>query len=82
MERSPIKYVKDATLRGNLFDARDTSGSISSVCTNFFVDHTEPLAALREIQQELDWPLGDLLDGHEFLLVIDRRRPRSRSRSG
>ena len=43
---SPISYVKDAELRGGLFDPKDTSGAISSVYTNFFVDHTEPLEAL------------------------------------
>lgn len=46
MKESPIEYVKNAELRGNLFDPNDTSGVISSVYTNFFVDHAEPLKAL------------------------------------
>ena len=82
MKVSPISYVKDAELRGSLFDPEATSGVISSVYTNFFVDHTEPLEALAWIREGLDWPLGELLDGYEFLLMIEaRRRDRSRSRS-
>lgn len=82
MKVSPISYVKDAELRGSLFDPENTSGVISSVYTKFFVDHTEPLEALAWVRERLNWPLGELLDGHEFLLVIEvKRRDRSRSRS-
>lgn len=82
MKVSPISYVKDAELRGSLFDPDDTSGAISSVNTKFFVDHTEPLEALSWVREGLDWPLGELLDGYEFLIMIKvRRRHRSRSRS-
>lgn len=82
MEASPIGYVNKAELRGSLFDPEDTSGVVSSVDTRFFVDHTEPLKALAWAREGLDWPLGELLDGHEFLLIIPvRRRDRSRSRS-
>lgn len=81
MKQSPIEYVKNAVPRGNLFEPDDASGVISSVCTNFFVDHTEPLEALRWVRQEgLEWPLGELLDGHEFFLIMETRL-RSRSRS-
>lgn len=84
MKQSPIDYVRNAVLRGNLFESDDTSGVISSVCTNFFVDHAEPLEALYWVRRGLSWPLGELLDGHEFLLMIEprlRRRFRSRSAS-
>lgn len=82
MKASPIRYVNDAELRGSLFEREDTSGAVSSVHTNFFVDHTEPLEALAWVREGMDWPLGELLDGHEFLLLIAvRRRDRSRSRS-
>jgi hypothetical protein len=82
MKLSPISYVKDAELRGSLFDPEDKSGLISSVYTKFFVDHTEPLEALSWVREGLDWPLGELLDGYEFLFMITvRRRDRSRSRS-
>lgn len=82
MKASPISYVKDAELRGSLFDAKDTSGVVSSVFTKFFVDHTEPLKALAWVRAGLEWPLGDLVDGYEFLLMMQvRHRDRSRSRS-
>ncbi|KIX03760.1 uncharacterized protein Z518_07313 [Rhinocladiella mackenziei CBS 650.93] len=82
MNASPIGYAKDADLRGSLFHTRETNGVVSSVYTNFFVDHTEPLEALAWVRDGLDWPLGELLDGHEFLFLLEvRRRDRLRSRS-
>ncbi|EKD15576.1 uncharacterized protein L3040_009096 [Drepanopeziza brunnea f. sp. 'multigermtubi'] len=51
MKSSPVPYVKDAKLRGSVFDPYDTSGLISSVDTGFFVDHTEPLEALGRVKQ-------------------------------
>ena len=82
MERSPISYVKDAELRGSLFSPEDTTGLVSSVDTKFFVDHTEPLEALAWVRERLDWPLGELFDGYEFLFMVEvKRRDRSGSRS-
>ena len=82
MKVSPVGYVRDAKLRGTLFNSRDTSGLVSSVDTGFFVDHEEPLEALAWVQENMDWPLGQLWDGHEFILILEaRRRSRSRSRS-
>lgn len=80
METSPIQYVKDAKLRGSIFNSSDTSGLVSCVDSGFFVDHAEPLDALGWVRENMDWPLGDLLDGHEFLLIVEARH-RSRSRS-
>lgn len=80
MNASPISYVKDAKLRGSVFDPGDTSGLVSSVDTGFFVDHNEPLEALACVREVKEWPLGELLDGHEFLIILEARR-RSRSRS-
>lgn len=83
MKQSPIEYVRKAVPRGKLFEPYDASGVISFVYTDFFVDHTEPLEALRWVRQEgPEWPLSELLDGHEFLLIMEtRHRSRSRSRS-
>ena len=50
---SPISYIKNAKLQGSLFDVKDTSGLVSSVYTDFFVDHTELLEALNWVQEEL-----------------------------
>lgn len=84
MKTSPISYVRDAKLRGSLFDPSDTSGAVSSVDTDFFLDHAEPLEVLAWVRGRINWPLGELHDGHEFLLLVeDRRRGKQdRSRGG
>ena len=77
MNASPIRYVKTAKLRGNLFNPEDddaASGLVSSVDTDFWVDHTEPLEALAWVRDRMDWPLGELHDGHEFLLILEGKR--------
>jgi len=78
MKSSPIRYVREAKLRGSLFDSEDSSGLVSSVDTGFFVDHEEPLNALTWLRESTHWPFGELLDGVEFLLILEakRRRPR------
>ncbi|KAI9761990.1 MAG: hypothetical protein M1835_008098 [Candelina submexicana] len=73
IEASPARYVRDATLRGSLFQPKDATGAVSSVDTNFWVNHTEPLAALASVRGVSDWPLGDLLDGHKFLLILEAK---------
>ncbi|KAF8954531.1 hypothetical protein BDZ97DRAFT_1766063 [Flammula alnicola] len=69
---TPISYIKHAALRGSLFHNDAQSGAISSVFTKFFVDHREPVEALVRWKhnQDLDWPLGELLEGHEFFFVV------------
>jgi hypothetical protein len=80
MTGSPVSYIKDARLCGSLFDSEDTSGLKCGVDSNFFVDHTEPLDAQVRFKELGGWPLGDLPDGHEFLLMFDvARRNKSRS---
>jgi hypothetical protein len=72
---APVPYIRDAKLRGSLFGEVD-DGTVSSVFTDFYVDHTEPLEALMEVQKRgTVWPFGELLEGHEFLLII---KPQSR----
>ena len=81
MRSSPVVYVRNSRLRGQLFDPQDTSGAIASVSANFFIDHSDVLKALRWIRAMHDWPLGDLLEGDEFLLIIEARlRARLRAR--
>lgn len=73
MKASPIRYVKEAKLRGSLFNPEDASGLVSSVDTSFWIDHTEPLEALVRAREVMEWPLGELHDGHEFLLILEAR---------
>jgi hypothetical protein len=74
MKTSPIRYIKDAKLHGRLFNSKITDGSISCVDTSFFVDHAEPLEALRRVREDNDWPLGELIASHEYLLIVEARR--------
>lgn len=81
MSASPIPYIRDAELRGTIFGSDDTTGIVSGVNTKFFVDHEEPLDALRLVQEDWQWPLGDLPDGYEYLIIMPAKQRRSRSRS-
>jgi hypothetical protein len=38
--------------------------------TEFYVDHAEPLAALSVFKDKRRWSLGDLPEGHEFLIIL------------
>ncbi len=67
---SPIGYLRSAQLCGTLLNAADTSGAISSVFTNFPVDHQEPLEVLSGYVSEGKWLLGALLDSHEILIIL------------
>ena len=80
MQASPVEYIKGAKLRGSVFDDSCDDGTVSSADTAFFVDHSEPLQALENIRKDSVWPLGELFDGHEFLLII-QHQPRLETRS-
>ncbi|GAW20771.1 hypothetical protein ANO14919_102820 [Xylariales sp. No.14919] len=77
---SPIPYVRGANLRGSLFDTTDSTGLVSGVNTEFFVDHQEPLEALSKVRELWNWSLGELPDGHEYLLIMTAKRRLSRPR--
>ncbi|KAG2147806.1 uncharacterized protein EDB93DRAFT_1240545 [Suillus bovinus] len=70
LESLPISYVKAAQLRGTLFEDNCNNRAISSVYTEFYVDHAEPLAVLEQYKKKGPWCLGELLDGHEFLAIF------------
>lgn len=70
LESSPVGYVKSMELCGSLFGDNCTTGAISTVFTNFYVNHDEPLAALVVYIDKGKWHLGALLEGHEFLIII------------
>lgn len=59
-------------LHGSLFNKDCTSGAGSSVFTEFYVDHDEPLAALQVFKERGKWSddMGELLEGHEFLIIL------------
>ena len=70
IEASPVEYVHKMLLRGSLFKEDCTSGAVSAVYTEFYVDHEEPLAALQNFKDTGRWALGELLEGHEFLIIL------------
>lgn len=67
---STIDYLKTAQLCGNLFQEGSDTGAVSSVFTEFYVDHAEPLEALDKFKARGKWCLGELLDGHEYLAIF------------
>ncbi|KAG2034199.1 hypothetical protein BDR03DRAFT_965754 [Suillus americanus] len=70
LEASPISYLKAAQPKGMLFQENCNNGVVSSVFTEFYVDHAEPLAVLGQYKLKGQWCLGELLDGHEFLAIF------------
>jgi hypothetical protein len=68
MAASPVQYVKDAKLKGSIFGLDD--GAVCCADTQFWVDHTEPLAALATVKTKVDWPFGELPEGCEFLVLV------------
>ncbi|EED81162.1 predicted protein, partial [Postia placenta Mad-698-R] len=69
LSSTTVDYLKSAKLHGSLFGGDFVPGTVSLVFTNFYVDHDEPLAALREVCEHRTWCLGDLLEGHEFICM-------------
>ncbi|KIM82894.1 hypothetical protein PILCRDRAFT_820189 [Piloderma croceum F 1598] len=66
---TPVEYLKSPYLRGTLFEDQPIDPTaISSIFTEFYVDHQEPLEVLKKY--ESTWPLGALLDGHEFFVLV------------
>lgn len=71
MDSCPVGYVKAAKLHGSLWDEDIEDGTVSCADTGFFVDHEEPLDALRKVKEKgVMWSLGELPDGHEFLVLV------------
>ncbi|KAG1746958.1 hypothetical protein EDB19DRAFT_1848448 [Suillus lakei] len=70
LEATPIDYLKGAQLRGDLFQENTGNGAVSSVFTEFYVDHAEPLNVLEKFKASGKWCLGELLEGHEYLALF------------
>ncbi|KAF9220823.1 hypothetical protein BS17DRAFT_738892 [Gyrodon lividus] len=77
IDRVPVEYVRTMELRGSLFEPTCASGTICCVFTGFYVDHSEPLEVLAAYQSGGQWVLGDLLDRHEFLVILPVQEPTS-----
>ncbi|KZV95722.1 hypothetical protein EXIGLDRAFT_671862 [Exidia glandulosa HHB12029] len=60
---SPVTYVKNATLH--------IEGDSCRAFTKFFVDHGEPNAVLSSLGA-VQWPLGALPDGWEWVAVVPK----------
>lgn len=79
LKSSPIAYIRNAKLRGTLFGhsqgEEEKSGPlVCGVDTEFYVSHEEPSRALEIVRGVWKWPLGDLPEGHEFLVMERVRR--------
>lgn len=82
---SNIDYLYSTKLHGSLFAALNTTssgedadededdGTICCVETEFFMEHEEALQALDYLEncRGERWPLGDLLEGVEFVLLVE-----------
>lgn len=68
IQASPISYVRDAKLRGFLFNGFDASTVL--VCG---VDHKEPEETLNSIYTTRKWLFGILPEFHEYFLVLEGR---------
>jgi hypothetical protein len=78
LQSSTVEYLKNAELKGSLF-GDDTAGAVSAADTNFFIDHTEPQAVLDKFVKDGSWVLGELPDGHEFLMIAPVTRSSGRN---
>lgn len=76
IKASPIPYVREAGLHGSIFEPGDSSGLVCGVDTRFFVDHGESVETLRRVRETREWPLGELPEGHEYLLVLPGKKRR------
>ena len=80
MASCPIEYVRHSTVRGKLFsdkdDIEDIDGKavVSCADTSFWVDHQESEQALKVLKAKgAKWPLGELPQGCEFLVLVEVR---------
>jgi hypothetical protein len=81
-----VTYLANKSLVGTVFqtipniDERTPKALINS---EFHIDHREPLEALSNLPIDVQWPLGPLLEGHEFIVVFEvgkNRREHRRKR--
>jgi len=66
---TPIEYLKNIKLHGSLLEDSPPD-IVSSIYAEFIVDRKESLEAFQGIQGCKALVLGNLLDGHEFLINL------------
>nr|VWP00872.1 Uncharacterized protein [Ganoderma boninense] len=79
LQSSTVKYLRNAQLRGALFESEVEDGAVSLADTTFYVDHGEPDEVLSSYTEQKKWCLGSLRKGHEFLLILPAVSPGSAS---
>lgn len=79
VEACPIEAFGETTPKGSLFEGEVLDGTVSSIDPRFFVDHREPLQVLEKCKARAEWPLGALLDGYEFFLIVKAKEESSHS---
>lgn len=72
---SPVSYIQKATPAGTIFE-KNGGDLRCGADTGFHVDQSEAKEAVSELEMRDEWPLGDLIDGHEYLLLFDGKRRR------
>nr|VWO95802.1 ATP-dependent RNA helicase mak5 (EC [Ganoderma boninense] len=75
LQDSTVKYLRNAQLRGALFESEVEDGAVSLADTTFYVDHGEPDEVLSNYTEQKKWCLGSLRKGHEFLLILPAISP-------
>lgn len=67
-----IPYLIDKPLIGSLFQQiRQPGDDVRlQINTEFYIDHAEPLEALSNLPVDVEWSLGSLLEGCEFIVVF------------
>jgi hypothetical protein len=68
-----IEYLIGKSLVGSVFEPNleySEGQAVAQVNSEFYTDHTGPLEALANLPVDVQWPLGPLLEGHEFVLVF------------
>ena len=76
-----IKYLIDKPLVGTLFQQAPQLHEGQprvQINTEFHTDHAEPLDALTKLPIDVEWPLGPLLEGHEYIVVFRVRSNRKK----
>lgn len=77
-----IAYLADKPLVGSMFGTIphvDKTTPKALINTEFHTDHHGPLEALISLPLDVEWPLGPLLEGHEFIVVFEAGKNRKRT---